>query len=50
LKRIFNQDWLGKIYAIARKDAAVETDLPLSTFLEQCPYTWEQVLDEGFLP
>jgi hypothetical protein len=50
LKRILNQDWLAKIYRIARKDAALETDLPLSTFPEQCPYTWEQVLDEQFLP
>jgi len=50
LKRILTQDWLAKIYRIARKDAALETDLPLSTFPEQCPYTWEQVLDEQFLP
>jgi len=50
LKRILTQDWLAKIYLIARKDAALETDLPLSTFPEQCPYTWEQVLDEQFLP
>jgi len=50
LKRILNQGWLTKIYRIAHKDAALETDLPLSTFPEQCPYTWEQVLDEQFLP
>jgi hypothetical protein len=48
LKRILNQDWLTKIYRIARKDAALETDLPLSTFPEQCPYTWDQIFDEIF--
>jgi hypothetical protein len=50
LKRILNQDWLVKSYKTARKDAALETDLPLSTFPEQCPYSWDQVLNEQFLP
>ena len=48
LKRIQTQDWLHKIYTIARKDAALETELPLNTFPEDCPYSWEQVFDEGF--
>ncbi|PSN16960.1 DUF29 domain-containing protein [filamentous cyanobacterium CCT1] len=48
LKRIQTQDWLEKIYQIARKDAALETDLPLGQFPEECPYSWEQIFDEGF--
>lgn len=48
LKRIQTQDWLEKIYQIARKDAALETDLPLSQFPEECPYSWDQVFDDGF--
>lgn len=48
LKRILTQDWLQKIYKIARKEAALETELPLNTFPEDCPYSWEQVFDEGF--
>ncbi|PSR15895.1 DUF29 domain-containing protein [filamentous cyanobacterium CCP3] len=48
LKRIQTQDWLEKIYQIARKDAALETDLPLSQFPEECPYSWEQIFDERF--
>ncbi|ASC70039.1 hypothetical protein XM38_009690 [Halomicronema hongdechloris C2206] len=48
LKRIQTQDWLQKIYKIARKEAALETELSLDTFPEDCPYSWEQVFDEGF--
>jgi len=48
LTRIQTQDWLEKIYKIARKDAALETDLSLSLFPEACPYTWGQVFDEEF--
>jgi hypothetical protein len=32
-----------KAYDLARKDAAIETDLPLSTFPETCPFDIEQV-------
>jgi len=48
LQRILTQDWLQKTYNIARKEAALETELPLNTFPEDCPYSWEQVFDEGF--
>lgn len=48
LKRIQTQDWLEKTYKIARKDTALETDLPLSQFPEKCPYSWDQIFDEGF--
>jgi hypothetical protein len=41
---------LRDAYADARKRAMDETDLPLPTFPETCPWTLEQVLDEDFLP
>lgn len=39
-----------RAYAKARKAASQETDLPLKTFPEHCPWTIEQVLKEDFLP
>jgi hypothetical protein len=45
LNEIFEQ-----AYRHARKDAADETGLPLSTFPATSPFTIEQVRDEGFLP
>jgi hypothetical protein len=50
LQRIFTPEWLEKTYQTARKEAAIETDLPLSQFPTQCGYTWEQVLDDSFFP
>ncbi len=41
---------LTDLYRLARKRAAVQTRLPLSTFPESCPYTLEQTLSEDFLP
>ncbi|MBF2049271.1 DUF29 domain-containing protein [Leptolyngbya sp. NK1-12] len=37
-------------YAVARENAADETELPLEVFPELPPFTFEQVLDETFLP
>jgi uncharacterized protein YPO0396 len=37
-------------YPRARRDAAQETGLPLTTFPEACPWPVEQVLDEDFWP
>jgi hypothetical protein len=37
-------------YPRARRDAAQETDLPLATFPEACPWTIAQVLNEDFWP
>ncbi len=37
-------------YRYARRVAALETELPLATFPEACPWTVDQVLDEDFLP
>jgi hypothetical protein len=50
LQRFLEQEWLTKVYGIARKDAAIETDIPLSTFPPNCPYTWAQLLNLDFLP
>ncbi len=38
------------VYRRAVADAADETGLPPPTFPADCPYTLEQVLDEGWLP
>jgi Domain of unknown function DUF29 len=37
-------------YRPSREDAADETDLPLATFPEVCPWPIEQVLDADFWP
>ncbi len=50
LRRILNQDWLEKIYLTARKEAAIETGLPLNHFPAVCGYTWDQVLNETYFP
>lgn len=43
-------DRLSYAYPRARLQASRETDLPLATFPATCPYTAEQVLDDGFFP
>jgi hypothetical protein len=43
-------DCLSDAYDDARYDASDETGLPISTFPETCPYAFEQVLDQDFLP
>ena len=40
----------AKQYARARRKASRETDLPLATFPEACPWALAQVLDEDFWP
>jgi hypothetical protein len=42
--------YLATAYRHAREDAADETDLPLTTFPEACPWTPAQVLDPEFWP
>jgi hypothetical protein len=39
-----------KAYSLARRHAALETKLPITTFSETCPYTLEQVLNSEWLP
>jgi Domain of unknown function DUF29 len=41
---------LVNAYADARKLAAVDTDLPRTTFPEACPWDLDQVLDEDWWP
>lgn len=41
---------LVRAYQYARKDAAKETGLSSNIFPVECPYTIEQILQEGFLP
>ncbi|MCE7026787.1 DUF29 domain-containing protein [Jiella avicenniae] len=41
---------IDQAYRTARKDAADETGLPLSTFPETCPYTAEELRSRDFLP
>jgi hypothetical protein len=44
------QKVLSDEYSRARTSAARQTDLPLSTFPEVCPYSLEQIMDDNFLP
>lgn len=39
-----------KMYRYGRKEAAVETGLPLETFPSDCPFTLDQLRDDEFLP
>ena len=48
--RRYAHEMLEECYAGARKLAAAETGLPRETFPEQCPFTFEQLMDEDFLP
>jgi hypothetical protein len=42
--------YLVDAYTDAKKLAALQTDLPLATFPEACPWALDQVLDEDFFP
>ncbi|MCX7997804.1 MAG: DUF29 domain-containing protein [Leptospiraceae bacterium] len=46
----FAKENFHESYEKARKNASKETGLPLSTFPEEPPFTFEQVLDENYLP
>ncbi|MFM7603085.1 MAG: DUF29 domain-containing protein [Pseudanabaena sp.] len=48
--RNYFQQIFDECYRDARKQAKIETRLPLVHFPEVCPFTSEQVLDEDFLP
>jgi hypothetical protein len=41
---------IDKAYARARRRAASQTGLPLSTFPAECPYAIDNLLHEDFLP
>ncbi len=49
LKRYFDEVF-KLCYQKARKQASIETGLPLKTFPMNCPFTFEQVLDIDYLP
>jgi len=44
------QQALASAYRKATLEAVAETGLPSATFPEACPWTVEQVLDDGFWP
>jgi Domain of unknown function DUF29 len=48
--REFPAERLADAYRYARRVAALETELPLVTFPDACPWTIDQILDEDFLP
>jgi hypothetical protein len=41
---------LAHLYELARRAAAKQTGLPLSTFPATCPFTVEEVFDPAFFP
>ena len=41
---------IERAYRVARVQAAGETELPISTFPEVCPWTFDQAMDETFWP
>ncbi len=49
LKPLF-QEIFEECYQKARKKAAIETELSINTFPEECPSTQEEVLDFEYLP
>jgi len=49
LKR-YLEEALQKIYESGRDLAAGETNLPLKTFPENCPYTLDEIFRDGFYP
>ncbi|HJU12403.1 MAG TPA: DUF29 domain-containing protein [Candidatus Binataceae bacterium] len=44
------EEVLVKAYGDARRDAALESQLPTTTFPEECPWLYEQVMDTEFFP
>ncbi|WP_299404663.1 DUF29 domain-containing protein [Acaryochloris sp. IP29b_bin.148] len=48
--RNYYTDVLEQRYSVARKQAAHQTSLEISTFPETCPFTPEEVLDSDFWP
>lgn len=48
LVRSVNAAGIEKTYQTARRHAAIETELSLTTFPKSCPYQWSEILDENF--
>jgi hypothetical protein len=49
LKSILDEN-IKEVYARALKDAAEETGIYKENFPPECPYTFEQIMDETFFP
>lgn len=43
-------DFMDKAYTAARRAAKDETGLPLATFPESCPWTFEEAMQGDYLP
>lgn len=48
--KLYLQEALQKIYESGRDLAVGETNQPLKTFPENCPYTLEEIFRDGFYP
>ena len=48
--RPYPSEHLAHLYELARRAAAKQTGLPLSTFPATCPFTVEEVFDPAFFP
>lgn len=46
----FLKENIAECYQKARKNAARETKLPLTTFPLECPFTPEQIMDSDYFP
>jgi hypothetical protein len=49
LERVGRSD-LARVYRQAAKQASIETGVPASLFPSECPYAFDQITDEKFLP
>jgi len=48
--RRYAREELARVYGRAVRHASGETGLPAKVFPAECPFTWEQILDDEFLP
>lgn len=44
------EEIVTEMHRYARKEAAIETDLPIETFPDDCPFSLAQLRDDEFLP
>ncbi|MEL6138546.1 MAG: DUF29 family protein, partial [Cyanobacteria bacterium J06628_6] len=49
-RNVFFEKVLSEVYADAVKQAVIETELSKNTFLDECPFTTAQIMDENFPP
>jgi hypothetical protein len=41
---------IADLYPGARRTASIETELPLKAFPAECPYSFDQLMDDDFVP